>query len=73
MLIDFLKNVLENGTYPADVDEYLEYDDSKILVQIKEEAYKKPDFVKGAPYTQPVRRLDDVKAARELNLRYEPN
>jgi len=27
---------------------------------------------KEAPYTMPVRRLDDVKAARELNLRYEP-
>jgi len=27
---------------------------------------------KDAPYTMPVRRLDDVKAARELNLRYEP-
>ncbi len=42
------------------------------MIQIKKEAYEKPDFVKGAPYTQPVRRLDDVKAARELNLRYEP-
>ncbi len=38
MLMDFLKNVLENGSYPADVNEYLEYDDSKILAQIKEEA-----------------------------------
>jgi glycine dehydrogenase subunit 2 len=27
--------------------------------------------VKGAPYTLPVRRLDDVKAARELNLKYQ--
>ncbi|MEL7185307.1 MAG: aminomethyl-transferring glycine dehydrogenase subunit GcvPB [Pseudomonadota bacterium] len=27
---------------------------------------------KEAPYTMPVRRLDDVKAARELDLRYEP-
>jgi len=26
--------------------------------------------VKGAPYTLPVRRLDDVKAARELNLKF---
>ena len=51
----------------ADIDGFI-----AAMVQIKEEAYKKPDFVKGAPYTQPVRRLDDVKAARELNLRYEP-
>ena len=27
---------------------------------------------KEAPYTMPVRRLDDVKAARELDLRYVP-
>ena len=27
---------------------------------------------KDAPYTMPVRRLDDVKAARELDLRYDP-
>ena len=27
---------------------------------------------KEAPYTMPVRRLDDVKAARELDLRFEP-
>jgi len=27
---------------------------------------------KDAPYKMPVRRLDDVKAARELNLRYDP-
>jgi glycine dehydrogenase subunit 2 len=32
------------------------------------EAYATPELVKGAPYTQPVRRLDDVKAARELDL-----
>ena len=28
---------------------------------------------KEAPYKMPVRRLDDVKAARELNLRYIPD
>ena len=27
---------------------------------------------KGAPYSLPVRRLDDVKAARELDLAYKP-
>lgn len=35
---------------------------------IMAEAYATPELVKGAPYTQPVRRLDDVKAARELDL-----
>ena len=39
---------------------------------IKHEAETSPDLVKGAPYTLPVRRLDDVKAARELDLAYKP-
>ena len=38
------------------------------MIKIKEEAEQNPELVKGAPYTQPVRRLDDVKAARELDL-----
>ncbi|MEQ1668524.1 MAG: aminomethyl-transferring glycine dehydrogenase subunit GcvPB, partial [Sulfuriferula sp.] len=37
------------------------------------EAYATPELVKGAPYTQPVRRLDDVKAARELDLVWRKN
>jgi len=31
-----------------------------------------PKRMKGAPYTTPVRRLDDVKAARDLDLAYRP-
>jgi glycine dehydrogenase subunit 2 len=42
------------------------------LKEIVEEAHTNPDLVKGAPYTTPVRRLDDVKAARELDLTYKP-
>ena len=38
------------------------------LKEIEEEAKTNTDLVKGAPYTTPVRRLDDVKAARELDL-----
>lgn len=41
------------------------------LIQILEEAKKDPTILKNAPYTLPVRRLDDVKAARELDLVYE--
>jgi glycine dehydrogenase subunit 2 len=41
------------------------------LIQILAEAKSNPDLLKGAPYTLPVRRLDDVKAARELDLVYE--
>lgn len=36
------------------------------------EAQRAPEKVKGAPYSLSVRRLDDVKAARELDLRYVP-
>ncbi|HEY9135226.1 MAG TPA: aminomethyl-transferring glycine dehydrogenase subunit GcvPB [Pseudomonadales bacterium] len=42
------------------------------MVKIKAEAEQNPETVKGAPYTQPVRRLDDVKAARELDLVWQP-
>jgi glycine dehydrogenase subunit 2 len=38
------------------------------LVAIQREAEADPEKVKGAPYDLPVRRLDDVKAARELDL-----
>jgi len=40
------------------------------LVKIREEARHSPDVVKGAPHTLPVRRLDDVRAARELDLKW---
>ncbi len=42
------------------------------MIAIKREAETNPDLVRGAPYTLPVRRLDDVKAARELDLAYRP-
>jgi glycine cleavage system P protein (glycine dehydrogenase) subunit 2 len=40
------------------------------LVTILAEAEADPDKVRGAPYTMPVRRLDDVKAARDLDLKW---
>jgi glycine dehydrogenase subunit 2 len=39
---------------------------------IVEETKTDPDRVKNAPHTTPVRRLDEVKAAREPVLRYRP-
>ena len=42
------------------------------MKEILHEAHTQPDLVKGAPYTTPVRRLDDVKAARELDLAWKP-
>lgn len=40
----------------------------KALIAIKEEAKTDPEKLKSAPISLPVKRLDDVKAARELDL-----
>ena len=40
----------------------------EILTEIQEQ----PDMVKGAPHEMPLRKLDDVKAARELDLSWKP-
>jgi glycine dehydrogenase subunit 2 len=40
------------------------------MIKILDEARTDPALVTGAPHTLPVRRLDDVKAARELDLIY---
>jgi len=40
------------------------------LVAIQREAESDPDILLSAPQTLPVKRLDDVKAARELDLAY---
>jgi glycine dehydrogenase subunit 2 len=37
---------------------------------IRGEAAQDPNLLKDAPHTLPVKRLDDVKAARELDLNY---
>ncbi|MGH8271562.1 MAG: aminomethyl-transferring glycine dehydrogenase subunit GcvPB [Gammaproteobacteria bacterium] len=41
------------------------------MATILAEAQNEPAKLKGAPYTTPVGRLDDVKAARELDLAYQ--
>lgn len=38
------------------------------MIKIRQEAEETPALLKEAPHTLPVKRLDDVKAARELNL-----
>ena len=42
------------------------------MVAIATEAREGNSF-KEAPFTTPVRRLDDVKAARQLDVRYQPD
>ena len=47
----------------ADLDAFVE-----AMTAIRQEAQTEPEKLKGAPYTLPVRRLDDVRAARQLDL-----
>jgi glycine dehydrogenase subunit 2 len=49
-----------------DLDRFVE-----VLCKIKAETEKDPDMVQHAPHTTALGRLDDVKAAKELNLVYK--
>lgn len=44
----------------------------EVMIDIARRAEQDSEELKGAPRTLPVRRLDDVKAARELDLRFIP-
>ncbi len=41
---------------------------AEAMARIRDEARESPERVRGAPYSLPVRRLDDVRAAREPDL-----
>ncbi|HDJ85608.1 MAG TPA: aminomethyl-transferring glycine dehydrogenase subunit GcvPB, partial [Chromatiales bacterium] len=41
---------------------------AEAMMHIRDEAQESPERVRGAPYSLPVRRLDDVRAAREPDL-----
>jgi glycine dehydrogenase subunit 2 len=41
-----------------------------VMIVIAKECEVNPDLVKNAPYTTPVKRLDEAKAARELKLKW---
>jgi glycine dehydrogenase subunit 2 len=43
------------------------------MSSVREEALRDPEMVKSAPHTTVVRRLDDVKAVRELDLKWIPD
>lgn len=47
------------------LDEFIE-----VMHKIDREAEETPELLKHAPYTTPVRRLDEAGAARNLNIRY---
>jgi len=42
------------------------------MINIQQEAENSPDLLKEAPHTQPVRRLDEVRAAKQLDLTWRP-
>lgn len=42
------------------------------MADILREAEADIEQLQGAPYTMPVRRLDEVRAARQLDVRYQP-
>ncbi len=50
----------------ATLDRFIE-----VMHQINTEIDENPDIVKEAPHTTPVKRIDEVKANRELNLRWD--
>ncbi len=43
-----------------------------VLLRIADEAKRDPGLVTGAPWTTPVSRLDEGRAARELKLTWKP-
>lgn len=44
---------------------------AEVLIQILKEAETQPELLKNAPHGLPVKRLDEVKAVRELDVVYE--
>ncbi|MBC7656701.1 MAG: aminomethyl-transferring glycine dehydrogenase subunit GcvPB [Frankiaceae bacterium] len=44
----------------------------EVMGELLEKSRNDPAWMKSAPYTTPVRRLDDVKAAKDLDLSYIP-
>ena len=42
------------------------------MIKIQQEAENSPELLKEAPHTQPVRRLDEVRAAKQLDLTWKP-
>jgi glycine dehydrogenase subunit 2 len=49
------------------LDEFIE-----AMRAIDREAAEQPDLVREAPHATPVRRLDEVRAARQPDLRWKP-
>ena len=46
---------------------------AKVLKKITTELRENPELVEKAPHSASIGRLDEVKAARQLNLRWKPD
>ena len=44
---------------------------AEVMIKLKKEAYSNPEKLHGYPYTRPIGRVDETKAAREPILRYK--
>jgi glycine dehydrogenase subunit 2 len=44
----------------------------EVMAAIAREAAEEPDLVRGAPYTTPVRRLDEAGAVKRADLAWRP-
>jgi glycine dehydrogenase subunit 2 len=42
------------------------------MIAIRREMEQEPEKLSSAPHTMPVRRLDDVRAAKQLDLAWKP-
>jgi glycine dehydrogenase subunit 2 len=42
------------------------------MIEIRQEMEREPGKLSSAPHTMPVRRLDDVRAAKQLDLAWVP-
>jgi len=59
---------------PTETEDKSELDGfAEAMKAIRQEMLEDPEVLRSAPHTLPVRRLDDVKAARELNLAWSPS
>lgn len=68
LLVEEALMIEPTETEPLDaLDSFVE-----TLIAISVEARQDPELVKGAPYTTPVRRLDEARAARQPDLRWRP-
>ncbi|EQD69249.1 glycine dehydrogenase subunit 2, partial [mine drainage metagenome] len=58
---------------PTETESKAALDDfAAAMTAILTEAAQEPERVTSAPHTMPVRRLDDVRAAKQLDLTWKP-